>query len=92
MVFVRMERAYLFSVMGIGQVGDVMLGICSSGLLVGLFSRGTLTNRGERMGCLENVSRLDRSLSRSLTLWNLGASFIKVQLLSQLFSGSMIVL
>lgn len=54
-----------------------MLGSMFVGLLVG-FLAGAMTNRGERNGMFwKNVSRLDRSLSRSLALWNLGASFIR---------------
>ena len=53
-----------------------MIGSMFVGLLIGLLA-GAITNRGERMGCFgmlwEDVPRLDWCLSRTVTLWFLGA-------------------
>ncbi|CCP32013.1 transglycosylase associated protein [Streptococcus pneumoniae SPN034183] len=54
-----------------------MLGSMFVGLLVGIFSRCYDQSWRANGMFWKNVSRLDRSLSRSLALWNLGASFIR---------------
>lgn len=68
-----------------------MLGSMFVGLLVGFFSRCYDQSWRANGMFWKNVSRLDRSLSRSLALWNLGPVLSGTAIIPAVL-GAMIVL